>query len=59
MLGFLPSTHSGGGEEVEEAADRGGLCRLYMRMSTEERDDWRYLVRRIEEEWGNEVVEAW
>ena len=32
MLGFLPSAHSGGGEEVEEAADCGGLLRLYMQM---------------------------
>ena len=34
MLGFLPSAHSGGGEEVEEAADIGGLSMWYiMRMS--------------------------
>ena len=32
ILGFLSSVHSGGGEEVEEAADCGGLLRLYMQM---------------------------
>ena len=35
MLGFLPSAHSGGGEEVEEAAEIGGLSMWYMmRMSS-------------------------